>query len=110
MPTDEDSSSVHTSDSDDEEILTAKDLADREVMRRMVFGEETKNPADRRFQQLLRDTFKQGQKPDTMQCDMDIETSYSRPSPNMSGVQSMRPRSNSLDDLQTGTSMDVEPL
>lgn len=82
-------------------------------MRRLVFGEDKTerrfDPVERRIQQLIRESFKQGARPDVMQCDMDIEASYSRPSPSMGGVSEMKTktRSNSLDDLND---MDIEPL
>lgn len=101
-------------DEEQERPLSAKEIAEREIMRQIVFGatstERRTDPVDRRLQELIRESFKQDIKPDTMMCDMNVETSYNRPSPSMVVEGEGRPRSNSLPDGDDFAGMDLDPL
>jgi hypothetical protein len=109
------------SDDDDEASLTSSELAQREIARALVFGrrpfqpvQQRQDPVEAKLHNLIRRSIQEAvnNKQDS-QCDMDIETSYNRPSLSLEGfVVNGRPRSNSFpnansNEFNQDTCMDI---
>ncbi|CAB9516068.1 expressed unknown protein [Seminavis robusta] len=108
------------SDDDDENPLTEKEIAEREIMRALVYGLRPtqpvprQDPVERMLQDLIRGSIREAITRQTSLCDMDVETSYNRRSATMDFVeQQRRPRSNSLPNefpLDADAAMDMSPM
>ena len=114
---DADSDDDDDDDDDEEAPLTTHELAQREIMRAIVFGrrpfqpaQQQQDPVEQKLQDLIRGSIQEAvrHKHDS-QCDMDIKTSYNRPSLSMEGfVGNLRPRSNSLpNEFNQDNEMDI---
>ena len=83
--------------------LSEIEQLERDAMRAIVFGttqqqhlQPPQDPVEEKISNLIRGSLQQAIiQQETSHCDMDVETSYSRPSVSMQGVE-RRPRSNSL--------------
>ena len=97
-----------TSDSDDEQLLTEAEKAQRQVMLELVLGggqskaQPPSNPVDARVEEMIRESLRRAVSGDLpfAQDDLTIDTCYSRstPSSEFEFLEPNRPRSNSLPD------------
>lgn len=112
---------IDAEDDDDESVdskpLSLKEVAEREIMRALVYGPSSssstaqglqrQDPVDQKLQDLIRGSIQKAIRQDS-QCDMDIETSYTRPSSMESEPVGNRPRSNSLPNEFTAEQMEMD--